>query len=98
MYEFNNKTLVAVWCYLVPSNVVYPFHGLQVKFREDFNPRAEERPLVFKAELKAAEQNQRPLNNREFNGQLGVLNPRNPWKQKQMSTIEIPFLSGNTYV
>ena len=65
-----------------------------MQFNGDFNPGADELPLVFKAELKGAPPNLGLQREKGFNGQLGVLDPRNPWKQKQKNTTEIPFQSG----
>ena len=56
-------------------------------FRNDFTHDFNEPPLVFEVNLEASNDV-----SQQFNGQLGVLDPRKAAKQKQ--TKSIPIVSG----
>ena len=63
---------------------------LQVKFREDFLPDPYSPNLVFEVNIASAENG---AQNKQFNGQHGVLDPRQASRQTQTKVIK--FHSGN---
>ena len=65
---------------------------LQVKFREDFLPDPYSPNLVFEVNIASAENG---VQNKQFNGQHGVLDPRQASRQTQTKVIK--FHSGNIH-